>query len=99
MGNGRNQNTWKIIGLLVTAAVVGLGGAVSYGVFYGSSSKDIDNLHEKMKLVEPEVKENTEFRISATETLKHLDEKVGNNTEAVRENTKVQQQILIEMTK
>lgn len=98
MGNG-NGNLWKILSLLVTLVVISVAAAVGYGKFYEGSSKDIEHLHEKMKLIEPDVKDNTKFRLTATETLKHLDEKVANNTDAVKENTKVQHQILIEMRK
>lgn len=93
-----SSNTWKILGLLITLAVVGSGAAVSYGVFYGGSSRDIEHLHEKMKLIEPDVKDNTTFRISATEMIKNLGEKVAVNTEAVKENTKVQLKLLLTQT-
>lgn len=98
MPNG-NSNGWKIAGLLLTVVAMVVAGSVSYGMFYGGSAKDIEHIHERIQTFGPDIKKNSEFRISATETIKNLDEKVGKNTEAVQDNTKVQQQILIELQK
>ena len=95
MANGKD---W-IIRILVIVALAAIAAAVAFGDFRGETNKQVEHNHEAIEKIEPKVELNTEFRVKTTEKLIALDKSVENNTEAVKENTQVQQKILLELKK
>ncbi len=89
------KSTIKTIGTVLAIAVL----ITTTILAVGKKNHLIQDTSDIVAVVESDVKLNTHFRISATETLKSLDDKVEKNTSAVEANTKVQQQVLLELRK